>query len=69
MTVEDKRRLRPAPPAAGPGDEEQRIQEALDMVQLGPPRSASRTSSSGGQRSAWRLARALIRRPQVLAAR
>ena len=43
-----------------------RIQEALDMVQLGPLAQRKPHQLSGGQRQRVALARALIRRPQVL---
>jgi putrescine transport system ATP-binding protein len=43
-----------------------RIQEALDMVQLGPVAHRKPHQLSGGQRQRVALARALIRRPQVL---
>jgi putrescine transport system ATP-binding protein len=44
----------------------QRIQEALDMVQLGGLASRKPHQLSGGQRQRVALARALIRRPKVL---
>jgi putrescine transport system ATP-binding protein len=43
-----------------------RIQEALDMVQLGPVAQRKPHQLSGGQRQRVALARALIRRPKVL---
>jgi putrescine transport system ATP-binding protein len=43
-----------------------RIQEALDMVQLGPLAHRKPHQLSGGQRQRVALARALIRRPKVL---
>jgi putrescine transport system ATP-binding protein len=43
-----------------------RIQEALDMVQLGPLSQRKPHQLSGGQRQRVALARALIRRPKVL---
>jgi len=43
-----------------------RIDEALDMVQLGPLRKRRPHQLSGGQRQRVALARALIRRPKVL---
>ena len=43
-----------------------RIQEALDMVQLGAPGKRKPHQLSGGQRQRVALARALIRRPKVL---
>jgi len=43
-----------------------RIQDALDMVQLGPLRKRKPHQLSGGQRQRVALARALIRRPKVL---
>lgn len=43
-----------------------RIQEALDMVQLGPFAQRKPQQLSGGQRQRVALARALIRRPKVL---
>jgi putrescine transport system ATP-binding protein len=43
-----------------------RIQEALDMVQLGPLAKRKPHQLSGGQRQRVALARALIRRPKVL---
>jgi putrescine transport system ATP-binding protein len=45
---------------------EQRIQEALDMVQLGAFAKRKPHQLSGGQRQRVALARALIRRPKVL---
>jgi putrescine transport system ATP-binding protein len=45
---------------------EQRIQEALDMVQLGALAKRKPHQLSGGQRQRVALARALIRRPKVL---
>ena len=44
----------------------QRIQEALDMVQLGGLAQRKPHQLSGGQRQRVALARALIRRPKVL---
>jgi putrescine transport system ATP-binding protein len=44
----------------------QRVQEALDMVQLGPLGQRRPHQLSGGQRQRVALARALIRRPKVL---
>jgi len=44
----------------------QRVQEALDMVQLGPLAKRKPHQLSGGQRQRVALARALIRRPKVL---
>ena len=44
----------------------QRIQEALEMVQLGPLAQRKPHQLSGGQRQRVALARALIRRPKVL---
>jgi putrescine transport system ATP-binding protein len=44
----------------------QRIQEALEMVQLGPLAKRKPHQLSGGQRQRVALARALIRRPKVL---
>ncbi len=66
MSVEDNvgyglRRL--ALPAA---TKRQRIQEALDMVQLGALGRRKPHQLSGGQRQRVALARALIRRPKVL---
>jgi putrescine transport system ATP-binding protein len=43
-----------------------RVQEALDMVQLGPMAKRKPHQLSGGQRQRVALARALIRRPKVL---
>jgi putrescine transport system ATP-binding protein len=43
-----------------------RIQDALDMVQLGPLAKRKPHQLSGGQRQRVALARALIRRPKVL---
>ena len=43
-----------------------RIEEALDMVQLGPLAKRKPHQLSGGQRQRVALARALIRRPKVL---
>jgi putrescine transport system ATP-binding protein len=43
-----------------------RVQEALDMVQLGPLAKRKPHQLSGGQRQRVALARALIRRPKVL---
>jgi putrescine transport system ATP-binding protein len=45
---------------------QQRIQEALDMVQLGALAQRKPHQLSGGQRQRVALARALIRRPKVL---
>jgi putrescine transport system ATP-binding protein len=66
MTVEGNvgygvRRL-PIPPA----DREQRIAQALEMVQLGSLARRKPHQLSGGQRQRVALARALIRRPKVL---
>jgi putrescine transport system ATP-binding protein len=66
MTVESNvgyglRRL-PLAPAA----RRQRVQEALDMVQLGALGQRKPHQLSGGQRQRVALARALIRRPKVL---
>jgi len=66
MTVEGNvgygiRRL-PIPPA----EREQRIQQALEMVQLGHLAKRKPHQLSGGQRQRVALARALIRRPKVL---
>ena len=47
-------------------EKERRVQEALDMVQLGPLRARKPHQLSGGQRQRVALARALIRRPKVL---
>jgi putrescine transport system ATP-binding protein len=47
-------------------EKERRIQEALEMVQLGHLRSRKPHQLSGGQRQRVALARALIRRPKVL---
>jgi putrescine transport system ATP-binding protein len=44
----------------------QRVQEALEMVQLGPLGKRKPHQLSGGQRQRVALARALIRRPKVL---
>jgi putrescine transport system ATP-binding protein len=44
----------------------QRVQEALDMVQLGPLAQRKPHQLSGGQKQRVALARALIRRPKVL---
>jgi putrescine transport system ATP-binding protein len=44
----------------------QRVQQALDMVQLGAHGSRKPHQLSGGQRQRVALARALIRRPKVL---
>ena len=43
-----------------------RVQDALDMVQLGPQAMRKPHQLSGGQRQRVALARALIRRPKVL---
>ena len=48
------------------GARKKRIQEALDMVQLGPLAQRKPHQLSGGQRQRVALARALIRRPKVL---
>jgi putrescine transport system ATP-binding protein len=48
------------------GVKTQRIQEALDMVQLGDLAKRKPHQLSGGQRQRVALARALIRRPKVL---
>ena len=66
MTVESNvgyglRRL-PLPAA----EKRQRVQEALDMVQLGALAARKPHQLSGGQRQRVALARALIRRPKVL---
>jgi putrescine transport system ATP-binding protein len=66
MTVEDNvgyglRRLR-----LDRATKNRRIQEALDMVQLGPLAQRKPHQLSGGQRQRVALARALIRRPKVL---
>jgi putrescine transport system ATP-binding protein len=66
MTVEDNvgyglRRL----PLA-PAERRQRVQAALDMVQLGALARRKPHQLSGGQRQRVALARALIRRPKVL---
>ena len=66
MTVQDNvgyglRRL-----ALDRATKKQRIQEALDMVQLGPLAQRKPHQLSGGQHQRVALARALIRRPQVL---
>jgi putrescine transport system ATP-binding protein len=45
---------------------QQRIREALEMVQLGPLAQRKPHQLSGGQRQRVALARALIRRPKVL---
>src|SRR6516164_4319578 len=45
---------------------QQRISEALEMVQLGPLAARRPHQLSGGQRQRVALARALIRRPKVL---
>jgi len=45
---------------------QQRIREALEMVQLGPLAARRPHQLSGGQRQRVALARALIRRPKVL---
>jgi putrescine transport system ATP-binding protein len=45
---------------------QRRIEEALDMVQLGPLAQRKPHQLSGGQRQRVALARALIRRPKVL---
>jgi putrescine transport system ATP-binding protein len=49
-----------------PAVKTKRIQEALDMVQLGPMAKRKPHQLSGGQRQRVALARALIRRPKVL---
>jgi len=49
-----------------PAVQKQRIQEALDMVQLGHLGQRKPHQLSGGQRQRVALARALIRRPKVL---
>jgi putrescine transport system ATP-binding protein len=49
-----------------PGVRAKRIQEALDMVQLGALAKRKPHQLSGGQRQRVALARALIRRPKVL---
>jgi len=49
-----------------PAVQKQRIQEALDMVQLGHLGKRKPHQLSGGQRQRVALARALIRRPKVL---
>ena len=46
---------------------QQRIREALEMVQLGPLAARRPHQLSGGQRQRVALARALIRRPKVAA--
>jgi putrescine transport system ATP-binding protein len=66
MTVESNvgyglRRL-----ALAPAARRQRVQEALDMVQLGALGQRKPHQLSGGQRQRVALARALIRRPKVL---
>jgi len=66
MTVEDNvgyglRRMALDAPA-----KLKRIQDALEMVQLGPLRKRKPHQLSGGQRQRVALARALIRRPKVL---
>jgi putrescine transport system ATP-binding protein len=48
------------------GVRSKRIEEALDMVQLGPLGKRKPHQLSGGQRQRVALARALIRRPKVL---
>ncbi len=50
----------------GDAEKKQRIQEALDMVQLGTLGRRKPHQLSGGQRQRVALARALIRRPKVL---
>ena len=47
-------------------ERQQRVQAALDMVQLGPLAKRKPHQLSGGQRQRVALARALIRRPKVL---
>ncbi|HZO23126.1 MAG TPA: ABC transporter ATP-binding protein [Steroidobacteraceae bacterium] len=47
-------------------EKERRVQEALEMVQLGHLRARKPHQLSGGQRQRVALARALIRRPKVL---
>ncbi|HTT42008.1 MAG TPA: ABC transporter ATP-binding protein [Steroidobacteraceae bacterium] len=66
MTVESNvgYGLRRLPLAAR--DKQQRIQEALEMVQLGALGQRKPHQLSGGQRQRVALARALIRRPKVL---
>jgi putrescine transport system ATP-binding protein len=49
-----------------PAGRRQRVQEALDMVQLGALGQRKPHQLSGGQRQRVALARALIRRPKVL---
>jgi len=49
-----------------PEEKRQRIQEALEMVQLGALGARKPHQLSGGQRQRVALARALIRRPKVL---
>ena len=49
-----------------PAARAKRVQEALDMVQLGPLAKRKPHQLSGGQRQRVALARALIRRPKVL---
>jgi putrescine transport system ATP-binding protein len=66
MTVEQNvgyglRRMKLDAPA-----KRRRVQEALDMVQLGPLAQRKPHQLSGGQRQRVALARALIRRPKVL---
>jgi putrescine transport system ATP-binding protein len=66
MTVESNvgYGLRRLPLAAA--ERQQRVQAALDMVQLGPLAKRKPHQLSGGQRQRVALARALIRRPKVL---
>jgi len=66
MTVEENvgyglRRMR-----LGRAERNKRVQDALEMVQLGPLGSRKPHQLSGGQRQRVALARALIRRPKVL---
>ncbi len=49
-----------------PAERQQRVQAALDMVQLGALAKRKPHQLSGGQRQRVALARALIRRPKVL---
>ncbi|MFI4890434.1 MAG: ABC transporter ATP-binding protein [Steroidobacterales bacterium] len=66
MTVEDNvgygLRLLPLDKAVNA----KRVEEALEMVQMGPLRKRKPHQLSGGQRQRVALARALIRRPKVL---